>query len=695
MGSVVIRRLVPAGAAALLLLFPASHAQTQRPQSPPRDPAPAARDFRDDVPAHLAVIDGSVTLERGGRFEPAEMNLPLLAGDRIRTQSGRVEIRFEDGSAFYLDESAQLDLLGDGLARLIEGQLRLAITRATTSLEYRVDTPAASVWIRAAGEYRVESYMTREAGPETDLTVIRGTAEIENDEGRTTVRAGQHAYASLAVAPSRAMPVNSAVWDEFDEWTEDQREANIGTVSVRYLPENVRAYGASFDHYGTWSYAAPHGYVWYPRVAPGWRPYSHGRWSFTAHYGWAWVGIDRWSWPTHHYGSWGFSAGGWYWVPGSVWAPAWVSWASAPGYVGWCPVGWNGRPVVGFYASAGYAVNPWEAWTILPVTAFGPSVWVTQHVVAPHRIPPTVRGQFAERPGAPRVAGTSTARYIEPVRAPTAPRRTAVPRRATTDASAGWSAEMQGATPRPSRAVASTSSMPSASGARAASVSAPSRAPAAVPRTWEVDPATAATSSLGGGARTARPTTREQPASIDPDAGDRTAPSRSRAVPSSGRVDAPRVEAPSASARPAPSTGPVIIYGSGRANPGARPAPPTAQPTEEPAAAAPSRVSRSRAPSSDSAPPASAGPPPAARPSPPSSSAGSANEGRAPSRAVERPSRSAPAAPAPGSAPPPQSTGEAPSRSRGTPAPPAALPAPSRGGGGGEPRAVPRARGGN
>ena len=37
--------------------------------------------------------------------------------------------------------------------------------------------------------------------------------------------------------------------------------------------------------------------------------------------------------------------------PGRTWGPAWVSWASAPDYVSWCPLGFDGRPV--FALSAG------------------------------------------------------------------------------------------------------------------------------------------------------------------------------------------------------------------------------------------------------------------------------------------------------------------------------------------------------
>jgi hypothetical protein len=48
---------------------------------------------------------------------------------------------------------------------------------------------------------------------------------------------------------------------------------------------------------------------------------------------------------------------GWYWIPGSAWSPAWVSWAVGTDYVGWCPLGSHDRPVNGGPGSFGHAVS--------------------------------------------------------------------------------------------------------------------------------------------------------------------------------------------------------------------------------------------------------------------------------------------------------------------------------------------------
>jgi hypothetical protein len=97
-----------------------------------------------------------------------------------------------------------------------------------------------------------------------------------------------------------------------------------------------------FDYlspYGSWVEFRPYGYVWCPaNLGYGWRPYSHGHWVWTD-YGWTWISDYDWGWMPFHYGRWGWDDGlGWFWVPGTVWGPAWVTWSWSDFYVGWAPL---------------------------------------------------------------------------------------------------------------------------------------------------------------------------------------------------------------------------------------------------------------------------------------------------------------------------------------------------------------------
>jgi Family of unknown function (DUF6600) len=160
-----------------------------------------------------------------------------------------------------------------------------------------------------------------------------------------------------------------------------------GTESAAHLPPELNVYGGTFDQNGSWQYDAPYGYVWYPTVAADWRPYYYGYWSSVPTYGYTWIGVDAWSWPTHHYGRWGYARNRWFWIPGRTWSAAWVSWASAPGYVSWCPLGFDGRPVFAFYGFG----RSFAGWTVLPRGDFGGHrYYANRYGVDPRRLPTNV-----------------------------------------------------------------------------------------------------------------------------------------------------------------------------------------------------------------------------------------------------------------------------------------------------------------
>lgn len=99
--------------------------------------------------------------------------------------------------------------------------------------------------------------------------------------------------------------------------------------------------------YGQWTQYPNYGNVWRPNAGPNFQPYaSAGHWVMTD-YGNTWASDYPWGWAPFHYGRWLFDQayGGWLWIPGSDWAPAWVDWRSGGGYYGWAPLGpgWGGQ----------------------------------------------------------------------------------------------------------------------------------------------------------------------------------------------------------------------------------------------------------------------------------------------------------------------------------------------------------------
>jgi hypothetical protein len=127
--------------------------------------------------------------------------------------------------------------------------------------------------------------------------------------------------------------------------------SQAGRRPLRALPATQKTYtsGPTGDYrnfyeplgsYGSWFQTRDFGYVYQPTVVRdlSWRPYTRGRWAFT-NQGWTWVSNEPFGWACYHYGRWAQLRGhGWVWVPGSQWAPAWVTWRESSGHIGWAPL---------------------------------------------------------------------------------------------------------------------------------------------------------------------------------------------------------------------------------------------------------------------------------------------------------------------------------------------------------------------
>ena len=109
---------------------------------------------------------------------------------------------------------------------------------------------------------------------------------------------------------------------------------------------------------GTWVQTDQYGYVFQPtETNPDWRPYTYGHWVNTDA-GMTWVSDDSFGWATDHYGRWVNLANyGWVWVPGSTWAPAWVSWRQGGDDVGWAPLPPDSSVGIDYYGGNSFDVG--------------------------------------------------------------------------------------------------------------------------------------------------------------------------------------------------------------------------------------------------------------------------------------------------------------------------------------------------
>ncbi len=357
-------------------------------------------------PAHLAAVDGAATLTRENLTEQVAPGLPLVPGDALRTDRGRAHVLFPDGSTLDLDEHSALDFLSPTVFRLTRGRLLLlaaGVDDPASASRFAIHTPSASVDSHGPGEYRV-AVQSDPSGQRTELAVLRGSASLATDFGTAHVRTAERSIATGDARPSEPRPFNSARLDDFERWAASLHNDRLSTEPARPLPAELRAYGPTLDRAGTWQQDASYGSVWYPAVSEDWQPYDSGYWSSVPGYGWTWIGVEAWSWPTHHYGRWGHVRNRWFWIPDRLWAPAWVSWGAAPGYVSWCPLGYDNRPVFSLTLSGGRSPR---GWVVVAQDRFGSARSSDRRIIGHDRLagrplPPRVR--FAERPSPPVAA---------------------------------------------------------------------------------------------------------------------------------------------------------------------------------------------------------------------------------------------------------------------------------------------------
>ncbi len=322
--------------------------------------------------ARLRHLEGSVTARRDGLIlEGLAENEPVGPGDDIITGAdGRAEIQLADGSNLKLDYASRVILMSlpDGshevgettIVQLIEGSM-IVRTQGMDSSEQRfqIDTESASHFLLSDGVFRID---LRPDGS-TSFSTRRGAAEVTASDVSVLVRGGQKVTARQGQQPSDPQVFNTSLADGFDQWAANvdaslDRRRRVDEVAPAGLPDPVQPYVNELSYHGRWSHYPSYGWAWRPvGVAANWQPYAYGRWTHCST-GLFWAGYEPWGWAPYHYGRWEFLLGtGWVWIPGSVFSGAYVAWGVAPGYFGWCPLGFYNYPVSYRFAH-GYG-SPW------------------------------------------------------------------------------------------------------------------------------------------------------------------------------------------------------------------------------------------------------------------------------------------------------------------------------------------------
>jgi len=302
--------------------------------------------------ARLSYVNGTVYVQRTSDlgYEKGEINLALVQGDKMGTESGQAEIHFGRRNYLRIDDNTKVEfavLPTEGEERiklhLTEGSAYLRVSHLAVDKGIEVHTPDASFYVLEEGLYRFDVRLDRE----TQASVREGSLEAAAEDGSVLVRENE----SVTAADGRLLgdpAYDNLRNDGFDTWNAS-RDSQLATRNERqYLPAEMEEYEDELGQNGQWVYERDYGNVWVPNVSyADWRPYLYGRWVWYPVIGWTWVSSEPWGWSVYHYGRWHWRFGlGWYWIPRHNWGPAWVHWWWDRDHIGWCPLSWYNRPVL-------------------------------------------------------------------------------------------------------------------------------------------------------------------------------------------------------------------------------------------------------------------------------------------------------------------------------------------------------------
>lgn len=341
--------------------------------------------------------------------EAAVLNLPLGPGDTIQTpDSVRCEVQFDNGTIVRLDHGTKLKIetilaqtlsTAEKVSNLLLSQGQVYVMyRKHSSLEiFQVMTPAASVKFRDSAVALVEMEIGR-----TTVEVKRGRTDLLFGPNprllfERKVVAGQKLAVEADNVPRLLAPAPASAFLSWNEKVNADFQAthagNVLPKPLQKLPPAVFEFAQKYGNlYGEWLWHDLYGYVWrpffndlrYPWGSPtgsaiggagwgtwqhylaawgNWQPYFYGEWS-SYNGRLYWVPGEPWGWVPYHLGLWMWDKkSGWIWMPGSLFAPAWVDWAFWSDHYFWRPF-----TLFDFFEGLGGGAGLWDFTYDGPVT---------------------------------------------------------------------------------------------------------------------------------------------------------------------------------------------------------------------------------------------------------------------------------------------------------------------------------------
>ncbi len=318
---------------------------------------------------HISFVEtkagGQATeIRREGRPLPeaAVVNVPLGPGDTVRTSvDSRCEIQFDTATVIRLDFDTELKIetvLAQSLSSqqqlsnltLSKGRIYVLYKQYGRTETFQILTGNAALKMK----HNTIAMVKVSADKSTDVQVKVGRASVLFGPNEDSLKQQNidKMKRLIVLGDNQAQPASYIADTDFELWNNDINakfdDLHKGTSGlpkpVQKLPEAVFYFAQNYGNtFGEWLWDDLYGYVWHPflnnNIYPwGWQPYFYGQWSSVGDQMF-WVPEEPWGWVPYHLGLWQWDKKlGWVWLPGSMFAPAWVDWDFYFGYAGWHPL---------------------------------------------------------------------------------------------------------------------------------------------------------------------------------------------------------------------------------------------------------------------------------------------------------------------------------------------------------------------
>ncbi len=271
----------------------------------------------------LSDVKGTLALDRktGNGFEATMPNMPIIEGEKLRTDEGYAEIEFEDNSTLRV---APHSLVEFPLLALRSSGAKASTVHVVQGLVYvnLQSTKGNEFVLLAGGEKMMVSPSTHMRMTVNDgkmvVSVFNGSVDVQHGSETTQVTKKE----SLTLGGDDQVAVKKKIEEQpYDAWDKDANDYH-----ARYSQASALVAGSTYgvsdlNYYGNFINGGTFGSFWQPYlVGNGWSPYANGVWALYPGAGYSWVSPYPWGWLPYHSGTWSFFPGyGWGWQPGGNW----------------------------------------------------------------------------------------------------------------------------------------------------------------------------------------------------------------------------------------------------------------------------------------------------------------------------------------------------------------------------------------